>query len=70
MKIAIHNFFMGAYKREGLKIQYLLLVNSNGVKQFLEVSKGEVAVDYFRSLLTSTNPVHVTDKKPATLLMS
>ncbi|KAL1194355.1 hypothetical protein V5N11_017824 [Cardamine amara subsp. amara] len=37
------------------------LVNSDGVEQLTEGSKGEIAVDYFRSLFMSTKPVHATE---------
>ncbi|XP_010513742.1 PREDICTED: uncharacterized protein LOC104789794 [Camelina sativa] len=49
-------FFHGSVQRRRIQNKILSLFDENGVEQFSEGSKGEVAVAYFRKMFTSSNP--------------
>ncbi|KAL1190943.1 hypothetical protein V5N11_020916 [Cardamine amara subsp. amara] len=54
-------YFHGSVQKKRARNNISALVNSNGAEQISEGSKGEIAVDYFRKLFTSSKPVHATE---------
>ncbi|KAL1200002.1 hypothetical protein V5N11_007211 [Cardamine amara subsp. amara] len=54
-------FFHGSVKRRRAQNTIPILINEEGVEQVAEGSKGEIAVEYFRNLFTSTKPAPALD---------
>ncbi|KAG7593815.1 hypothetical protein ISN45_Aa01g026030 [Arabidopsis thaliana x Arabidopsis arenosa] len=49
-------FFHGSVQRRRVQNRVLSLFDDNEIEQFAEGSKGEIAVEYFRKMFTSSNP--------------
>lgn len=49
-------FFHESLKANRVRIMLLKLLDPNGVNQWSEAAKGEVAVEYFSKLFKSLNP--------------
>ncbi|KAG7567399.1 Ribonuclease H domain [Arabidopsis thaliana x Arabidopsis arenosa] len=54
-------FFHGSVQRRRIQNRIISLLDSNGIEQFAEASKGEIAVDYFRLMFTSSNPDAISE---------
>ncbi|KAG7551546.1 Reverse transcriptase zinc-binding domain [Arabidopsis thaliana x Arabidopsis arenosa] len=54
-------FFHGSVQRRRAQNRILSLFDNNEVEQFAEGSKGEIAVEYFRKLFSSSKPDNVTE---------
>lgn len=54
-------FFHGSVQRRRVHNIILSLFDDNGVEQFLDGSKGEIAVDYFRKLFASSQPEFIEE---------
>ncbi|KAG7536410.1 Reverse transcriptase domain [Arabidopsis suecica] len=54
-------FFHGSVQRRRVQNRILSLFDNNDIEQFAEGSKGEIAVEYFRKMFTSSKPDHVTE---------
>ncbi|CAL9233523.1 unnamed protein product, partial [Arabidopsis halleri] len=54
-------FFHGSVQRRRVRNKILSLITDNGIEQFSEGSKGDIAVKYFRKMFTSSHPKAATN---------
>lgn len=50
------SFFHGSVKKRRVQNKFFSLLDEHGVEQFSEESKGNIAVEYFQRLFSTSNP--------------